>query len=381
MRQASVQEVMRIGFSDFARIHSLPKYVIKGAIKVIACRTAKLGGHVQGCIEGHYERIWYNSCKHRICPQCALIQIERWLTKQKGRLLACEHFHIIFTTPHELNTLWVGNVGYMTKLLFKAVIETLFELLGDEKYLGVTPGIIAVLHTWSQTLALHPHIHCLVTGGGITSEGAWQGVKNGFLLPVRVIMAVFRGKYLYYIDKAIRAGKLRLPPEMSLQQWINLKNKLGRKKWNVNIRERYTHGQGVLTYLARYIRGGSISNNRLISFQNGMVTFWYRSNGEDSGDNHKSKMTLSISEFIRRFLLHVPEVGTRVVRYYGLYSPRKKEQLDKMRLYFGQDTVSEQELLDWQSFCSKRGDEHPELCPIPELVWNEFVGEGLLSCV
>jgi Transposase zinc-binding domain/Putative transposase len=159
-----------------------------------ACRTALLGGHVQACPEGHLERIWYNACRHRLCPPCAWIQIAGWIANQKARLLACDHDHAIFTMPHELNTLWLANVDVMSRRLFASVHDTRFELLGDGTSLGARPGIIATRHTWSQTLLLPPHLHGLVTGGGLQESGQWVAVRNGLRLPMRVVMAVFRGK-------------------------------------------------------------------------------------------------------------------------------------------------------------------------------------------
>src|SRR5207237_3008495 len=170
---------------------------------VMQCRTAALGGHIQACPDGHVLRVWYNSCRHRSCPQCTYLQTERWLALQQARLLACDHYHVIFTLPHELNPFWLANVRVMSALLFQTVRETLTTLLADPQYLGAQPGIIAALHTWSQTLVLHPHLHCLVTGGGLTPDGHWKAVRNGFLLPVRVVMAVFRGKMLDALRRAL----------------------------------------------------------------------------------------------------------------------------------------------------------------------------------
>ena len=186
------------------------------------CRTAALGGHVQACPDGHMSRIWYNSCRHRSCPQCAYLQTERWLTLQQARLLACDHYHVICTIPHDLNALWLGNVPLMTTLLFQTVRATLDTLLGDPQYLGAQPGIIAALHTWGQTLVLHPHVHCLVTGGGITPDGQWVAVRNGFLLPVRVVMAVFRGKVLAALRTAWERGDLQLPAALRPQPFLTL---------------------------------------------------------------------------------------------------------------------------------------------------------------
>jgi hypothetical protein len=183
--------------------------------------------------------------------------VERWLTKQKPRLLACDHFHVILTMPHEFNDLWLAHVEGMSQRLFASVHDTLLELLGDEKDLGAKPGVIATRHTWSQTVRLHPHLHCLVTGGGLTEAGQWGAVRHGFLLPMRVVMAVFRGKLLAAIRQGLHQGQLTPPPGKSAQPVENLRNKLGRQKWNVHIRERYPYGHGVLIYLARYLRGGA----------------------------------------------------------------------------------------------------------------------------
>src|SRR2546422_9015225 len=169
------------------------------------CRTAALGGHIQACPDGHVLRVWYNSCRHRSCPQCAFLQTERWLALQQARLLACDHSHVIFTLPHALNPLWLANVPVMSTLLLQAVRETLDTLLADPTYLGAQPGIIAALHTWSQTLVLHPHLHLhgLVTGGGVTLAGQWVAVRHGFLLPVRVVMAVWWGAMLGGLRRAL----------------------------------------------------------------------------------------------------------------------------------------------------------------------------------
>ena len=232
------QQILQEGDAAFERCHALPAYVRKAAWAMLVCRTAVLGGHVQSGPDGHVERVWYNSCRHRMCPPCAWLPIERWLVQQKARLLACEHYHVIFTLPDELRELWRVNVRAMTNLLFAPVHETLAELLGDVQYLGACPGIMAALQTWSQTLVLHPHLHCLVTGGGLTDEGDWRPVRNGFLLPGRVVMAGLRGKLLAALDTAVRGGQLRVPASMTRRHGETLRHTLGRRTWNVHIRER-----------------------------------------------------------------------------------------------------------------------------------------------
>jgi hypothetical protein len=173
-----------------------------------------------------------------MCPQCAWGQIERWLVKQRARLLACEHYQVIFTSPHELNELWLANVAVMTPLLFASVHDTLVELLGDAKYLGAKPGVIAMRHTWTQTLLLHPHLHCLVTGGGLSTAGQWEAVRHRFLLPMRVVMTLFRGKLRAAIRQGLVQGTRQGPAGQRQPQVEHLLNTLGRQKWNVHIRER-----------------------------------------------------------------------------------------------------------------------------------------------
>ena len=285
MALVTLQAIFQDAFPAYEQRHALPAHVRRAAHALIRCRTAALGGHIQACPDGHVARVWYNSCRHRSCPQCAYLQTERWLARQRARLLACDHYHVIFTLPHDLNSLWLANVPVMTTLLFQAVRDTLGVLLADPKYLGAQPGIIAALHTWSQTLVLHPHLHCLVTGGGLTPAGQWVAVRHGFLLPARVVMAVFRGKMLDAIRQAYAREDLVLPEGMRPQPFVNLLNRLGhptKTRWHVRIMERYAHGAGVVTYLARYLRGGPIKNGRLVAYDGARVTFTYRTRHEEA---------------------------------------------------------------------------------------------------
>jgi hypothetical protein len=222
----TLQTIFQDAFPAYEQRHALPAHVRRAAHAIMQCRTDALGGHVQACPDGHMSRIWYNSRRHRACPQCAYLQTERWLALQQARLLACDHYHVIFTLPHELNPLWLANVAVMTTLLFQAVRDTLSTLLADPKYLGAQPGLLAALHTWSQTLVLHPHMHGLVTGGGRTPTGSWVAVRNGFLLPARVVMAVFRGKMVAAIRQTCARGALALPAPMESREMLGEASKL-----------------------------------------------------------------------------------------------------------------------------------------------------------
>jgi Putative transposase/Transposase zinc-binding domain len=276
MALVTLQTIFQDAFPADEQTHLLPTHVRKAARAIMQCRTAALGGHIQACPDGHVMRVWDNSCRHRSCPQCTDLQTERWLALQQARLLACDHSHVIFTLPHELNPLWLAHVSVMRALLLQTVRDTLTTLLADPQYLGAQPGIIAALHTWSQPLVLHPHLHCLVTGGGRTPAGTWVAVRHGFLLPMRVVMAVFRGKMVDAIRQTVARGALVLPEPMRPQQWVNLLHRLGhptKTKWHVRIMERYRHGAGVMTSLARSLRGGPIKNARLVAGDGDSVTF------------------------------------------------------------------------------------------------------------
>jgi hypothetical protein len=364
----SLQEIFCQHYPHYARTHRVPTHQRKAARAIMQCRTAALGGHVQSCPDGHFSRIWYNSCRHRACPQCAYIQSERWLSKQRARLLACDHYHVIFTVPHDLNPLWQLNLRQMTGLMFQCVRDTLMELLGDPKYLGTQPGLMLAFHSWGRTLVWHPHVHCLVTGGGLSPSGQWVSVRGGFLLPVHVVTALFRGKFIGGLRRMQERGELTLPGEMRAQAFVNLLNRLGHAKktrWNVHIRERYAHGEGVATYVARYMRGGPLKNRQLVGFDGERVTFAYRDHRDaSSGGDSRRRMTIAVEEFMRRVFQHVVPSRTQVVRFYGLYHASKADALARLQAELGQVPERVEEKPSWQEVCARQGDLHPERCPV-----------------
>ncbi len=355
--EATIQSIFLLGYALYDQTHRLPEHIRNAAHSLMVCRTSVLGGHVQACPDGHLKRHWYNSCKHRMCPLCAFTQVERWLANQKARILNTEHFHVIFTISDELHDLWRLNRKVMANLLFKSATETLFELLGDQQHLGAKDGIIASLHTWSRKLDFHPHLHCLVTAGGL-ANGEWIASSKTFLLPFGIVRGVFRGKYLHYLRMALSRGELVLPEGMRPQQARNLFNKLGRrKKWNVKLKETYLYGEGVLIYLARYLRGGPISNKRIYRVENGNVTFNY-------GREQVNLISLPIQTFIGRYLQHVPLPNSVMVRSYGLYHHSLGEELALCREILGQPPLENQKFLDWQTLWQKGSDEQPDRCPV-----------------
>lgn len=359
--------IIQAGVDEMKRSGTLPARMRHAASQILKCRTAEMGGHKQVCPDGHFERVWWNSCRHRFCPQCGFVAVERWLARQKARLLQCEHFHVVFTMPAELNLLWVLNRRAMSSILFKAVHGTLNDLLADPKYLGARAGVIAALHTWGQTLFLHPHLHCLVSGGGLAPSGEWKAVTNGYLLPVRVVRQVYAQRILVMIRQELGAGRLRVPEGERVDSWQRLTIRLGKKKWNVKICERYAHGAGVATYLARYMRGNPMRVQRVVSWNGEQVRFSYVDNRatkeQVSGSKVRRVMQLSTVDFVRRLFQHLPEPNLKVVRHWGLYGARCQEDLDACRELLGQDPVAETPEMGWRDFCDRIGGKHPERCP------------------
>lgn len=356
----AIQTLFQQHFPRYKEQHKLPIDHHRAANAFMQCRTAALGGHVQGCPHGHIERIHYNSCKHRSCPQCNNTQITRWLAKQEEKILACPHHHIIFTLPHEFNELWQYNRQRMNQLLFEVVHNTLKTLLNDPQFLGATPGIIAAFHSWGRNLSIHPHLHCLVTSGGLNTEGIWVTPKKSFLLPGRVVATLFRGKYLAGLKRLLNQGVMATSAQRTTQQWINVCNLLGRKKkWNVRIQERYDHAQGVVNYLARYARGGAVKNQQIIGVNTGLVTFRYK----DHRSGETKPLKLKQDEFIQRVLEHVPPYRRQVIRSYGLYAGKSHARRSIAREHLGQPPETEVEPLDWQACCERMGAVIVTVCP------------------
>ena len=329
----TLQDILQTSFAAYTETHKVPRRVWKAAHAVMRCRTAALGGHVRRCPQGHVTEIWYNSCRHRACPRCSGQRISQWLDRWQQQILPTDHFHIIFTLPSELHELWQWNRAALTEVLFTSVRETLVTLLSDPKWLGATPGILAALHTWGRTLALHPHVHCLVSGGGLAVDGQWHAVQTGFLLPVTVVRTLFRGKVLGAIEALWLTGQLQLPPPLDEDGIRQVLVAAARQKWNIRIAERYPHGRGVTKYLARYVRGGPIKDHRFLSFDGQQVTFRYGNHRalDDAGQPRQAELTLEVEEFLRRWSDHVPLPGVHLVRAWGLYASTQRPKRAECR--------------------------------------------------
>jgi len=337
-----VAGIFRRYAKQYIEKHKQPAYILKTIGAIEKCRTATLGGHVEKCDNCGHKRISYNSCRNRHCPKCQSLAREKWITKRKKELLPVKYFHIVFTIPQELNRIALQNKKTVYDILFKAGSETLIKLGKDEKHLGGEIGIIAILHTWGQNLTEHPHLHCIVPGGGLSArENKWEKPKKSkrkdFFIHVNVMSDLFKKKFLYYLKKSYDKEELRFEGKIQsvrdVTEFKKLMNELYSKKWITYCKQPFGGPEQVINYLGRYTHRVAISNHRIKSIEGGEVTFSYK----DYRDFNKTKeMTLEAGEFIRRFLLHVLPDNFYKIRYYGILSSRnKKTKLTQCRRILG----------------------------------------------
>lgn len=320
-----VQDIFIKYGEEYMNKHRLTLVQHKAMSAIQKCRTSQLGGHIDVCESCGNTQISYNSCRNRHCPKCQSLAKERWIYKQKSNLLSIGYFHVVFTIPDILNLMVYQNQRQLYTLLFKAVAETLSELSSDKKYLGAKLGFTSVLHTWGQNLMHHPHIHCIVPGGGLSSLGKWVSSKKKFFISVKVLSRKFRGKFLYYLKQLYYQNKLEFHGNQKYlsihDEFENLLSSLYSKEWIVYCKPPFKNASYVVEYLGRYTHRVAISNNRIVSIENGNITFKWR----DYKDKGKCKlMTISADEFIRRFLIHILPNGFMKIRHYGLLSNRNK---------------------------------------------------------
>jgi hypothetical protein len=314
---------------------------------VARCRTAALGGHVLECPQCGHQQIAYNSCGNRHCPKCQGTASARWLEVQAADLLEVPYFHVVFTLPSDLGPIALHNPRVVYGLLMRAAAETLTELAADPNPLGARIGVLEVLHTWGQNLALHPHVHCIVTGGGLSlDETRWIAGSDRFFLPVSILSRVFRGKFLHGLRAAYRRGQLRFPAELvplaDSQRFNSLLSRTVQTEWVVHVRRPTKDPATVLKYLARYTHKAAISNRRLVTLQDGQVTFRWK---DYAHAGQWRLMTLDVIEFVRRFLMHVLPSGFVRIRHYGLLANcHRREKLARCRELLGSTPTSDANL-------------------------------------
>ena len=351
--QLEVADIFRRYGPDYRNAHPMPANRLRAMSAIETCRTADLGGHVDECSHCGTKVISYNSCRNRHCPKCQFLKKEQWIEARAKDLLPITYFHVVFTIPDILNPLVLRNQEVFYNLLFTAVSETLRELSEDPKRLGAEIGFISILHTWGQNLMDHPHIHNIVTGGGLSRDGRkWKSSKKDFFLPVKVMSKLFRGKVIAYLKKLRLENKLVYPGGVSHLAspgaFNALISDLYKKKWVVYCKPPFDGTKGVLEYLGRYTHRIAISNHRIVKMEDDKVSFRWR----DYADNNKTKvMTVDADEFIRRFLLHVLPDRFVKIRHYGLLGNRcRGKKLGRCRelLAAAAPDAMEQKAETWQ---------------------------------
>src|SRR5437667_4683138 len=322
-------DIFRSHGESYSKTHFLPASHLKVIRAVEICRTQELGGHLKQCDTCGFEHPSYNSCRNRYCPKGKLLAKAKWLKKHSGELLPVGYFHLVFTLPHVLNGLILAHKKIFFSLLFKAVSTTLLEF-GQSRLKG-TVGVIAVLHTWDQTLKDHFHLHCLVPAGALSfDQRRWMGARRNFLFPVKALSRVFRGKFINLLQRACEKGKI---PAAN-----NEIKASGQKSWVVYAKKPFGSPQTVLDYLGRYTHRVALSNNRILALENDQVTFSSRARRDK--DRLKS-MALDAEEFTRRFLLHVLPDGFMPIRHFGFLANRtKKHALTQCRKLLGANPAS-----------------------------------------
>ena len=312
-----LQDIFRLYGDAYLNRCNPPPHIWKVAHAIQNCRTSALGGHTDTCDECGYSKNSYNSCRDRHCPKCQALTKERWVLDREAELLPVPYFHVVFTLPEELNGLVFHNRNLMFNLLLSASAETLRKLAMDKKYLGAEIGFTSILHTWGSNLSFHPHVHTIVPGGGITVDGQWTNSRKKLFIPVKVMAKLFRGKFM----DALRKMRRNIQGLEDDGVWCSLTNTLYAKDWYVYCKRPFKTCRSVLQYLGRYTHRVAISNHRIISINDGVVSFKWR----DYKNGSKEKvMTLAADEFIRRFLLHILPPGFTKIRHYGFLASAVK---------------------------------------------------------
>jgi hypothetical protein len=296
---------------------------------IAQCRTAALGGHLDECTRCRHRAISFNSCRNRHCPKCQAVARERWITARRRELLPTRYLHVVFTLPRRLAPLVLQNKSVLYNLLFRTSAETLLEVARNPRHLGAEIGFFSVLHTWSQKLKIHPHVHCVVPAGGLSLDHTrWIRSRDNYFLPEEVLSELFRGKFVDALKQAFHNGQLNFHGDLKLlaepktfAAWLR---PLHRQDWVVYLKPPFGGPEYVLRYLGRYTHRVAISNHRLVSFVDGQVTFHWR----DSADHNKQKpLPLPVDEFLSRFLLHLLPEGFVRIRNFGFLANRKRATL------------------------------------------------------
>lgn len=328
MGKYHIRQIFEASYQDYSdKTPYQPDVHRKAARAILNCKSGRLGCNVRQCTNCGHMQFHNNSCRNRNCPECQAVQKEVWVDKRRAEVIDSPYFHVVFTLPHELNPLLYCNQELLYGLLHRCCSETLLELAAGKKYLGAVPGIIQVLHTWNQELGYHVHMHCIVSGGGLTQDGKIRKSPGKFFIPVAVLRDKFKGKYMALLSSLYENGSLvfsssceKLRNSYSWKEW---KNSLYEKEWCPYIKETFNGFGNAIEYLGRYTHRIAISNSRILSITQDKVTFAAR--GKKQGEPGR-QITLDNTEFIRRYLMHVLPCGFQKIRYYGFLNNRMKTQ-------------------------------------------------------
>lgn len=328
MCNTKVQQIWKFSYPDFSASGIYQSDIQrKASHAILNCKSGRLGINISQCPDcGHLE-FHNNSCRNRNCPNCQAVNKEIWVDKRRAEVMDSPYFHVVFTLPHELNPLIYCNQQLLYALLHRCCAHTLLELSANQKWLGATPGIIQVLHTWNQELEYHVHMHCIISGGGLTTEHKIRKSKRTFFIPVKVLRDKFKGKYLAELDSLYQKQKLVFSSSCenlrSSFEWLEFRNALYEKDWCPYIKETFNGFGNAIEYLGRYTHKVAISNSRILSVDAEKVTFSAR--GRKAGEPRRT-ITLDNTEFIRRYLMHVLPSGFQKIRYYGFLNNRGKSK-------------------------------------------------------
>ena len=360
MSKLMIQDIWNRSYTDFLNSgNHLSGIQKETSMAIIRCKSGKLGYNVNHCLECGHISVHNNSCRNRNCPNCQAVTKEIWVDKRRAEVIDSPYFHVVFTLPHELNPLIYCNQKLLYSLFHRCCAETLLQLSADKKYLGAVPGIIQVLHTWNQEMDYHVHMHCIVSGGGLTPDRKLRKSSEHFFIPVFVLRDKFKGKFLACIDKLYKNGELAFSGSCASfrnsYEWSAFRNALYEKDWCPYIKQTFNGFGNAIEYLGRYTHKIAISNSRIISVNDTETTFSAR--GRKPGDPRRT-VTLTNVEFIRRFLMHVLPSGFQKIRYYGFLNNRMRSK--NLRLIF--------ELQGRQHF--KRQYEGLSMPELLKKVWN-----------
>ncbi len=349
-----LSDILNLYGSKFIQQDNLPAYKVSVLNSIKLCRTSYFGGHVDKCDDCGHIRISYNSCGNRHCPKCQGLKKEQWIMAREEDLLPVKYFHVVFTVPHELNNIFLNNQKAMYSLLFHTAWSVINTFAEDEKYLGAKTGMTSILHTNGQTLSYHPHLHCIVPGGGLDEKGNWKNTRSDgkFLFPVKSMSPVFRARFVAGLRKFAKKEGIKLTKKIT--------DKLFENEWVVYAKRPFENVNSVIEYLGRYTHKVAISNHRIVDIKNGRIKFWtknYKKNGK------KEVCNLSANEFLRRFCMHILPRKFLKIRHNGILSNRsKKKSLAQARKSLNVVAPAKKDK-EWKSILSEKYNIDFDICP------------------